>query len=110
MCFGLLVKRDQILFPVELKLQHSMVSRLSACREVCAGLLGKGPTAALALRHTYPSKKVPAEWKGARLGVKWVACCSLKSVCADGQGKNGISWLSCSWRGEFPSITVQEAL
>ena len=68
MCFGLLVKRDQILFPVELKLQHSMVSRLSACREVCAGLLGKGPTAALALRHTYPSKKSTCRVEG---GEAW---------------------------------------
>lgn len=41
----------------------------------------------------------------------WVLCCSLNSLCADGQGdKNSIDPLSCHHSGKFASSTVQGAL
>lgn len=71
-------------------LQHSIVSVCGwSGAGSCSGLLRKRP-AALALRNTCPSKETLAELSGARLGISGQAsllapCCSLKSVCADGQ-------------------------
>ena len=65
---GLLVKRDLKLFPVELKLCSTLVSRHGLCGGVCAGLQGEGP-GALVLRHTCLRKAALAEHRGLGLGV-----------------------------------------
>ena len=37
--------------------------------EVCDGLLGEGPVAALALRHPLPNKRAAIECRGMGLGI-----------------------------------------
>ena len=66
---GLLVKRDLMLFPVELKLCGFLWSRDVVYVGVCAGVLGDGPTA-LGLRHTCPRKEAPVEHSGVGLVVR----------------------------------------
>lgn len=58
MCSGLLVKKDLILFPLELKLCSTLVSRYG----VCWGLV-------LVLRHTCPRKAAPVEHGGGGDGL-----------------------------------------
>lgn len=61
-------------------------------------------------------KIAPAEHKGDGLGVRTSSLhCGFHDApwtpsLLMGGGKNGVSQLSCPWRGEFNSIAVQEAL
>lgn len=64
MCSGLLVKRDQILFPLEVKLDSTLWSVGLVCAGVCAGLLGEEPATTVVLGHTFTSKEAPAEHGG----------------------------------------------
>ena len=110
-CFGMLFKTG-----LELKFCNTLWSVGLCVCEVCAGLLGEGFSAFLALKHTNPSKKKHLQTAGGRASCKQfnpplqILCCSLKSVSADWWGiKIGISPHCCPWRGEFAPTFVQEA-
>ena len=80
MCSGLLVKRDLMLFPLELKLYRTLWSVDMVHAGVCAGFLDKRLTA-LALRLTCLQKAVAEECRGAGLGVMRLGsqdwCCTV---------------------------------
>ena len=63
-----LCKRPDPIFTTAEALQKSIVSDMVRLEEVCAGLLGEGPTV-LVLRHACPRKGAPAEGRGVRLGI-----------------------------------------
>ena len=55
-CFGLLLKRDLMVFPSNLKLYRTLWLVEVVYVDVCAGLLGEDP-AALIFRNTCPRKQ-----------------------------------------------------
>ena len=85
MCSGLLVQKDLMLLPLELKLYRTLWSVDVVCAGVCAGLLGEG-SAALGLRHTFLRKPVPAKQGGVWFGVSslghhWLVLLTEVSLC-----------------------------
>lgn len=90
-CFGLFVKRSQILFSLELKLCSTLWSVELVCGGGCAGLLGVGLCAALTLRCICSPSEAPAECRPAGCDLSGsslhcgAVCCSLKSLIDDGQ-------------------------
>lgn len=74
--FDLLVKRDLMLFPLELKIYRTLWSIDMMQAGGCADLLGEGPTA-LVLRHTWPRKAVPLE---CREGRTWCKQCNQSQL------------------------------
>ena len=97
-------------------MKHPIVGRLGACRGFVLVFWERG-TLLFWLSGTLALiKKSPEEHRsGARYKQLkpplWTLCCSLKSICADGQViKTGVNLLSYLCRGKFLPAVVQEAL
>ena len=114
-CFGLLVKSGQILFPLELKLCSTLWSMgLVHAGSLCWSSQGgahscSGPQAQLPwLKSTkkYLQNAVGGAWCKWLKPHLWVLCCSsLISIHADGWGiKNVINPLCHLWRGELALV------
>lgn len=117
MCFGLLVKRGWIQFPLELMFCSTLLSVDVGyvCGVVVLVFWGRDPllfwlSGMLTLLKSTSTVQMGGAWCKWSKPPFWVLCCSLKPVCANGwEDKHGISPLSYSLRGQFVPPAVQDA-
>lgn len=114
-CSKLLVKWDLVLFPLELKLCRTVVSRSGACAGLCWFSGGRGPLH-WSLGNTYLKKAVPAEHRGmgptvSRLGIQcW--CCAVywNWFMLRGRGRKWCQPIPFPWRGMSVLVALRETL